>query len=138
MPDGGIGLRAVSPIRLQPSSRFPDPDPDLDLDLDLDLEQLCGTFIDCGARFVVIGGFAVIANRHVRATDYKDIGVMIPAENQHAMTADLGSGKFRIAGLRSIVAMKRLADRPRDRNDLAELELANGELPRDPIPGLDT
>ncbi len=168
------------------TSRFPDPD----------LEQLCGTFIDCGARFVVIGGFAVIANRYVRATE--DIDLMIPTENQndercllalerlgsirlrdsapvksamllgqahlraitdhglldliregdppldfatvteHAMTADLGSGEFRIAGLRSIVAMKRLADRPRDRNDLAELELANGELPRDPIPGLDT
>lgn len=69
------------------------------------------------ARFVVIGGFAVIANRHVRATEDVD---------------------FLVAELRSIVGFKRLADRPRDRNDLLALEEIHGKLPVDPIPGLDT
>jgi hypothetical protein len=34
--------------------------------------------------------------------------------------------------------MKRLAGRPRDLNDLAELEAEHGELPVDPVPGLDS
>lgn len=44
---------------------------------------------------------------------------------------------FRVAGLRSIVGFKRLASRPQDRVDLEALERVNGELPVDPIPGLD-
>jgi hypothetical protein len=43
----------------------------------------------------------------------------------------------RFASLRSIVGFKRLADRGQDRLDLEELERINGELPIDPIPGLD-
>ncbi len=42
-----------------------------------------------------------------------------------------------VAGLRTVVAMKRLSGRPRNRNDLAELEAEHGELPIDPVPGLD-
>ena len=38
----------------------------------------------------------------------------------------------------SIVGFKRLAGRPRDRNDLLGLEEIHGELPIEPIPGLDT
>jgi hypothetical protein len=45
---------------------------------------------------------------------------------------------FRVAALRSIVGFKRLANRGQDRVDLEALERANGELPIDPIPGLDT
>lgn len=44
----------------------------------------------------------------------------------------------RLAGLASLVAFKRLAGRPRDRLDLAELEAIHGPLPIEPIPGLDT
>jgi hypothetical protein len=44
---------------------------------------------------------------------------------------------FRIASLRTLVAAKRLADRPRDRLDLEKLKVANGELPIDRVPGLD-
>ncbi|MGA8354414.1 MAG: hypothetical protein WB698_09630 [Solirubrobacteraceae bacterium] len=54
-----------------------------------------------------------------------------------AMLADYGGVEFRVAGLSSIVAFKRLAGRPRDRNDLAELEEIHGELPIEPLPGLD-
>lgn len=42
-----------------------------------------------------------------------------------------------VAGLRGIVGFKRLAGRPRDRNDLIGLEEIHGELPKDPLPGLD-
>jgi hypothetical protein len=44
---------------------------------------------------------------------------------------------FRLASLRTLVGFKRLAGRPGDRVDLEKLENANGELPIDPIPGLD-
>lgn len=44
----------------------------------------------------------------------------------------------RVASLRSLVGFKRLAGRGQDRVDLEKLEGANGELPIDPIPGLDT
>jgi hypothetical protein len=67
--------------------------------------NLAGVVADAnavGLKYVVIGGFSVIANGYLR-----------------------------------IVACKRLADRPRDRNDLAELEALHGELPREPVPGLD-
>lgn len=44
----------------------------------------------------------------------------------------------RVASLSSLVGFKRLAGRPRDRMDLAELEEIHGELPLEPIPGLDS
>jgi hypothetical protein len=43
----------------------------------------------------------------------------------------------RIASLPSVVGFKRLAGRPQDRLDLLELEGIHGELPIEPIPGLD-
>ena len=46
--------------------------------------------------------------------------------------------EFLVAGLSSIVGFKRLADRPRDRNDLIGLAEIHGELPVESIPGLDT
>ena len=55
-----------------------------------------------------------------------------------AIDAEVGGEPARVAGLRSIVGFKRLAGRPQDRRDLEELEAFHGELPVDPIPGLDT
>jgi hypothetical protein len=43
----------------------------------------------------------------------------------------------RVAALPSVVGFKRLAGRPRDRQDLADLEAIYGELPIEPIPGVD-
>lgn len=43
-----------------------------------------------------------------------------------------------VAALPSVVGFKRLADRPQDQLDLRELEAIYGELPIEPIPGLDT
>jgi hypothetical protein len=45
---------------------------------------------------------------------------------------------LRVAALRSLVGFKRLANRGQDRLDLEALERVNGELPIDPIPGLDS
>lgn len=53
------------------------------------------------------------------------------------MRADYGGVEFLVAGLSSIVGFKRLADRPRDRNDLIGLEEIHGDLPIEKIPGLD-
>jgi len=160
-----------------------------------DLAAITEAFLTAKARFVVIGGFAVIANRYVRAT--RDVDLLIPDDRGNdeacvaalsgleasrerdgapvtvklldglahlrastvagivdlvregvapldfasvvagAMHADLGAGSFPIAGLASVVSFKRLADRPRDRSDLLELEAIHGELPIEPIPGLD-
>jgi len=54
-----------------------------------------------------------------------------------AERAELGAGEFLVAGLKSIVSFKRLADRPRDRLDLEELRARHGELPFEALPGLD-
>jgi hypothetical protein len=55
-----------------------------------------------------------------------------------ADTTDWDGQTIRVAALPSIVAFKRLAGRPQDRVDLTELEAIYGELPIDPIPGLDS
>lgn len=161
-----------------------------------DLDGVVADANAVGLDFVVIGGFSVIANGYLRATDDSDL--LVPdgsdadeaiarfldradakrlhdgkdlisediADAEHlrvrsrhgivdvmrgglppldyetvaerALHVDIGGQPARVAALRSIVGFKRLADRPRDRNDLAELEAFHGELPIDPIPGLDT
>lgn len=54
-----------------------------------------------------------------------------------AVEIDVGGEPGRFASLRSLVGFKRLADRAQDRLDLEELRKLHGELPIDPIPGLD-
>jgi hypothetical protein len=54
-----------------------------------------------------------------------------------AIEVDVGGEPGRFASLRSLVGFKRLADRGQDRLDLEELQRLHGELPIDPIPGLD-
>ncbi len=161
---------------------------------DPQLERLTAGLVAAGVRFVVIGGFAVIAHGHVRAT--RDVDLLVPDEERNdaaceralqglharwadgrelsrgelsprphsrlstdaglvdllhegvppldyatvaagALEADLGAGAFKIAGLGSLVALKRLARRPQDRADLEELALIHGELPEVEIPGPD-
>ena len=162
---------------------------------DPELDVAVAAMVAEDARFVVVGGFSVIANRFVRATE--DIDFLAPedAENdecvlsalrklngvrlrddeplraehlvgqshlraktdagviavmrgglppldyetveERAMGADYGGVEFLVAGLSSIVGFKRLAGRPRDRNDLIGLAEIHGELPDEPIPGLD-
>jgi hypothetical protein len=56
---------------------------------------------------------------------------------QSAVHVDVGGHQARIADLSSLVGFKRLAGRPQDRLDLTKLEAIYGELPIEPIPGLD-
>lgn len=164
------------------------PDPELDV--------AATAMVASRARFVVVGGFALIANRFVRATE--DIDFLVPDSDDNdrrvlaalvslegvrlrdeeplleehlvgqahlrartraglvdvlrggappldydtvetrAIPASYGGVDFLLAGLSSIVGFKRLADRPRDRNDLLALEEIHGELPLEHIPGLDS
>lgn len=164
--------------------------------LDPELDVAVAAMVAEDARFVVIGGFAVIANRFIRATedidflapddtdnDRRVLGALIklggvrfrdeaPLADEHllgqthlrtktragvidilrgglppldydtvekrAKRADYGGVEFLVAGLDSIVGFKRLANRPRDRNDLIGLAEVHGELPIEPIPGLDS
>jgi hypothetical protein len=58
---------------------------------DPDLRACTAALLEAGARFVVIGGFAVIANDYVRATE--DVDLLVPddpandARVDHALTA---------------------------------------------------
>lgn len=164
--------------------------------LDPELDVAAGAMVEAGARFVVIGGFAVIANRFVRATE--DVDFLVPDDldndrrvlaalrkldavrhrdeapvlDEHllgqthlrtitsagvidvmrgglppldfetvaaeAMVANYDGLEFPVAGLSSIVGFKRLAGRPQDRQDLERLAEIHGELPIEPIPGLDS
>jgi hypothetical protein len=54
-----------------------------------------------------------------------------------ADTTEWKGQKVRVAALPSVVGFKRLAKRPQDRVDLEELEAIHGDLPKEPIPGLD-
>ncbi len=58
--------------------------------------------------------------------------------SERAQTAEWNGLTVRVAALPSVVGFKRLAARPQDQVDLAELEAIHGELPIDPIPGLDS
>jgi len=164
--------------------------------LEPELDVAVTAMVAAGARFVVIGGFAVIANRFIRATEDIDFlvpddvandrrvvaalvqlgGVRLrddaPLRDEHlldlthlrtktragvvdilrgglppldydtvaegAMRADYSDVEFLVAGLSSIVGFKRLADRPRDRNDLIGLAEVHGPLPIEHIPGVDS
>jgi hypothetical protein len=160
-----------------------------------DLEAVTNAFLAADVTFVVVGGFAVIVNRFIRAT--KDVDLLVPDDpdndrsvlaalralngvryrdkaplrdehlldqahlrattgagivdimrgglppldfatvREQAIEANMGAGLFYVASLASIVGFKRLAGRPQDRNDLIGLTGIHGELPIDPIPGLD-
>jgi hypothetical protein len=164
--------------------------------LEPELDVAVTAMVAAGARFVVIGGFAVIANRFIRATEDIDFLVpddvdndrrvlsaltkldgvrlrdSLPLQEEHllnmahlrartsagiidilrgglppldfetveerAKDAEYSDVRFLVAGLSSIVGFKRLAGRPRDQNDLIGLTEIHGELPIEPIPGLDS
>ena len=56
---------------------------------------------------------------------------------RRAEEAEWSGQTISVASLESLVGFKRLARRPQDRIDLAELEAIHGELAIEPIPGLD-
>lgn len=52
--------------------------------------------------------------------------------NANAETRDTEDGPIRVCGLTTLVTLKRLAGRPMDGTDLAELERSHGQLPEAP------
>ena len=54
-----------------------------------------------------------------------------------AVSTELDGVPIRVAGLKHLRALKRLAGRPRDLEDLIELEALHGSLPDLPLPGID-
>jgi hypothetical protein len=148
---------------------------------------------EVGLPYVVIGGFAVIANDYIRATEDVDLliqedrdldpvllcfleriearrnGQPIALNALSTMDTLRVDGRFgpvdllregeppldfesveksaikltfhgqpaRVASLSSLVAFKRLANRPRDQLDLLELERIHGSLPIQPLPSVD-
>lgn len=58
--------------------------------------------------------------------------------SDRADTVEWEGQTVRVAALPSVVGFKRLARRPQDRVDLEELEAIHGDLPVEPIPGLDS
>lgn len=57
--------------------------------------------------------------------------------SRRSASLEVGGQRGQVADLTSIVGFKRLAARPTDRIDLLKLEDLYGELPVEPIPGLD-
>jgi hypothetical protein len=130
-----------------------------------DLDGVVADANAVGLPYVVIGGFSVIANGFVRATKDSDLLVpdgpdadeailrFLPVSRQTRLHDDKALDGADVAEadhlrvrtrhgivdvLRSVVGFKRLAGRPQDKRDLEELEDLYGELPMDPIPGLDS
>lgn len=58
--------------------------------------------------------------------------------SDRAIPIDWSGQTIRVASLPSVVGFKRLARRPQDAVDLSELEAIHGELPIEPIPGIDS
>jgi hypothetical protein len=100
--------------------------------------DLAGVISDAnavGLEYVVIGGFSVIYHGYIRATKDSDHYDTVA---KRAETGNWGGEPVLIAALPSLVGFKRLANRPQDRLDLAELEAIYGKLPIESIPGIDT
>jgi hypothetical protein len=146
-----------------------------------------------GLPFVIIGGFAVIANEYIRGTEDVDLlikddrgldptlltflqkiearrsGEPLTLEglsgaetlrvasrfgpvdllregappldyqtvSEQAINLTFREEPALVASLSSLVAFKRLANRPRDQLDLLELERIHGSLPVQPVPGVE-
>lgn len=117
--------------------------------------DLVGVIADAnsaGLEHVVIGGFSVIFHGYVGATrdsDNSRRGIIdiirggsppldFDTVSDRADTVEWEGQRVRVAALSSVVGFKRLARRPQDRVDLEELEAIHGDLPVEPIPGLDS
>jgi hypothetical protein len=120
-----------------------------------DLDGVVADAKAVGLPHVVIGGFAVkvlaaddaAGAHHLRVNSRHGIidimrGGLPPLDYEtaaeRAVEVDVGGTPTPFASLRTLVGFKRLADRGQDRLDLENLERVNGELPIEPIPGLDT
>lgn len=79
-----------------------------------ELDVAAGAMVEAGARFVVIGGFAVIANRFVRATE--DVDFLVPD--------DSANDRRVLAALQKLGALRQRDEAPlRDEHLLGQTHL---------------
>ena len=94
------------------------------MDLFPDFRDLLAAFDDSGARYVVVGGYAVIFHGRPRATKDLDLLVAVDDDNRGKVAEALASfgAPASIIALGDLIANKRASGRPRDLEDCAELE----------------
>jgi hypothetical protein len=99
-----------------------------------DLVGVCRSLNAAGAAYLVIGGFAVIAHQHIRATEDSDL--LVPADGRNV--EPLASG---LAGLDAVVAATGAPPTREQLAELAHLRLATSaglvDLVREGDPPLD-
>jgi hypothetical protein len=142
---GGFALTANGYVRATEDIDFLAPD-----DIDNDRRVLAALVKLDGVRYrddAPLCDEHLLDKTHLRAKTRAGVidilrGGLPPLDyetvEKRAMRAEYGGVEFLVAGLSSIVGFKRLANRPRDRNDLIGLAEIHGELPDESIPGLDT
>lgn len=141
---GGFAVIAHGYFRATKDSDLLVPDgPDTDEAIIRFFERVGATRFDDGK---VLSAEDVAGAHHLRVDSrHGVIDIMrggLPPLDYETVAADAQEGvwrdrPFRVAALRSLVGFKRLAGRGQDRVDLEKLENVNGELPIEPIPGLD-
>ena len=141
---GGFGVIAHGYLRATKDSDLLVPDgEDADEAILRFLDRAKATRLHDGK---VLGGGDVAAAHHLRVNSRHGIidimrGGLPPLDFEtvarRAVELDVGDEAAPFASLQTIVGFKRLAGRDQDRLDLKALERLHGELPVEPIPGLD-
>ncbi len=82
-----------------------------------DFRDLLVELVDAGARFLVVGGYAVAVHGHPRATK-DDFGEAWEERTE----LEVEGRKVPVLGLRALIKNKRFAGRPQDLADVDALE----------------
>lgn len=141
---GGFGVIYHGHIRATKDSDLLVPDgPDADASILRFLDRIDARRLHDGKKLELAD---IEGAHHLRVTSLHGIvdimrGGLPPLDYEtvaQRAVEDVWEGQpVRIAALPSLVGFKRLANRPRDRQDLGDLEAIYGELPIEPIPGVD-
>jgi hypothetical protein len=141
---GGFSVIAHGYVRATRDSDLLVPyGPEADAAISRFLDRIDATRLNDGAT-IGIAGIAVA--HHLRVGSRHGIIDLLragePPLDFETVTADaieveVGDQRAPFASLRSLVGFKRLADRSQDRADLDALKRIHGELPIDPIPGIE-
>jgi hypothetical protein len=142
---GGFSVIAHGYLRATKDSDLLVPDgPDADAAILRFLDRIEAKRLSDGA---MLGAADISGAHHLRVSSRHGIvdimrGGLAPLDYEtvaaRAVKVEAGAETAPFASLRSLVGFKRLAGRSQDRLDLENLERVHGELPIDPIPGLDS